>query len=452
MVFNKVFNNAPTRVTKNPVIASEAFRYKSGGGKPVGTTVYETWLQQIAVLRNVIGTTAELASSATLKFYKEDTKGKKTVFNNPKMFDRDFMNDKDDVSSFIYNYFGQIKTYDSVLIIPEQSKYTPRNGKVDFFIIDNQRWYANPNTTGSQTIDSVTYRSSGGNETVYKYGDIIYISKPLTSQNLLYGVSRLLSLNNEIERIITMGTYLDNYIASGAKKSVIIGTDDFLSPKQEDEIKDAINKFLSDPNQKVVLLNSEKLSVNEVSESLGSINVADFMSKLNRRVLESFNLPKFLLGDYEGVSNAELVRLSMRVFFETAIKPEFIRLQRHLTRYARDVLNVKNILLEFDFEGISILEDSLAEKLDKAERLFMLGSYSHNEVRRSVGDEAIENPNFDLHFAQAYLTSGIPVTIENLQEDIKNKLNVETTAKDNVSDVPSGNGGEANTPDLNGAV
>lgn len=447
MLLNRVFKQPSHRVTKNPVIASEAYRYKNGSGKPTGIAIYETWLQQISALRNVIGTTSELASSALIKFYKVDSKNKKTVFNNPKMFDSYFMNDKDDLSSFIYNYFGQIKTYDNVLIIPELSKYKYRNGKVDFFIIDNQRWFVNPSSTGDKTIESITYRSSAGTEKNYNFEEIIYISKPLTSSNLLYGISRLMSLNNEIERIISMGNYLDGYIASGAKKSVIIGTDDFLSPKQEDEIKDAINKFLNDPNQKVVMLNSEKLTVKEVSEALGSLDVANFMTKLNKRVLESYNLPKFLLGDYEGVSNAELVRLSMRVFFETALRPEFLRLQRHLTRYARDVLNIKNILIEFDFEGISILEDSLTEKLEKAKELYMLGTYSQNEVRTTVGDEPIDNPNFDLHFAPAYLSSGVPVTIETLQEDIARKLQTNTT-----NDVPSGQGGSANTPDMNGAV
>ena len=72
---------------------------------------------------------------------------------------------------------------------------------------------------------------------------------------------------------------------------------------------------------------------------------------------------------------------------------------------------------------------------------------SQNEVRRAVGDEAIENPNFDLHFAPAYLNSGIPVTIENLESDIARKL--EANIK---NDVPSGQGGSANTPDMNGAV
>ena len=120
MTFNKVFNKAPQKRTKNPVIANEAFRYRNGGGRPVGMAVYENWLQQISILRNVISTTAELASSAHIKFYKEDSKGKKSIFNNPKMFDKDFMNDKDDLTSFLYNFFGQIKTYDNVLIIPEK--------------------------------------------------------------------------------------------------------------------------------------------------------------------------------------------------------------------------------------------------------------------------------------------------------------------------------------------
>ena len=48
-----------------------------------------------------------------------------------------------------------------------------------------------------------------------------------------------------------------------------------------------------------MMLNSEKLTVKEVSESLQSLDVANFMVKLNKRVLESYNLPKFLLGDYE---------------------------------------------------------------------------------------------------------------------------------------------------------
>ena len=158
MIFNKVFNKAPQKRTKNPVIANEAFRYRNGGGRPVGMAVYENWLQQISTLRNVISTTAELASSAQIKFYKEDSKGKKSLFNNPKMFDKDFMNDKDDLTSFLYNYFGQIKTYDNVLIIPEKSKFASRNGKVDFFIIDNQRWQVNPSSTGKQKIGRASCR------------------------------------------------------------------------------------------------------------------------------------------------------------------------------------------------------------------------------------------------------------------------------------------------------
>jgi hypothetical protein len=89
MIFNKVFNKAPQKRTKNPVIANEAFRYRNGGGRPAGMAVYENWLQQISILRNVISTTAELASSAHIKFYKEDSKGEdlKKLLKNTKACD-----------------------------------------------------------------------------------------------------------------------------------------------------------------------------------------------------------------------------------------------------------------------------------------------------------------------------------------------------------------------------
>jgi len=450
MILKKMFNSSKSE-TKNPLMKTEYRAYQNGMKKQVGLSVYKTWIDQISSLRNVLATTSELASGANIKFYKVDSKGKKKLIINPKQFDTMFMNDIDDVSSFLYNYFGQIKAYDNVLIIPEESKYSYRKGKVDFFISDNIRWKANPNETGKQTIDSFTYTSSMGAETIYNYEDVIFIRKPLNSSNLLYGVSRLQSLNSEISRILNMGDYVDSYIASGAKKSVIVGTDEPMNPNQQADILESFNKFLNNPNQKALMLNAEKLSVKEVSESLASTDVVNFLIKLNRTVLESYNLPKFLFGNYEGVSNSELVRLSMRVFFEVGIKPEFIRLGRHITRYARDVLGIKNILCEFDYEGISILEDSLEEKLDKAKTLNAMGAYSLNEVRLAVGEEAIENENFDLHLAPANITSGIPVTFENFYEDIDRKLDNENISNlEETNELPSGEGGEQNTEGMNG--
>lgn len=452
MILSKAFNSNKTTVTKNPLMKSEYRGYQNGQKKPVGLTIYDTWLKQVSALRTVIGSTAELASGANIKFYKVDSKGKKKVIINPKQFDTLFMNDIDDIGSFLYNYFGQIKMFDNVLIIPEASKYKFRENKVDFFIADNARWKANPNETGKQTIDSFTYTSSQGIETPYKYEDVIYIRKPLTSNNLLYGVSRLQSLNEEIARILNMGEYVDKYIASGAKKSVIIGTDDIMSPNQQDDILDEFNKFLNNPNQKALMLNTEKLTVKDVSEGLASTDVVNFLVKLNNTVLESYNMPKFIKGNYEGQSNKELIREALRIYFELALKPEFLRLARHLTRYSRDILGIKNMLIEFDYEGISILEDSLTEKLEKAEKLNRMGAYSLNEVRQAVGEEPIDNPNFDLHLAPANITSGVPVTFENFYGDIDRKLQQENQniTSEEPNQLESGNGGEQNEEDMRG--
>jgi len=452
MLLKKAFSSKEKSqsVTKNPVMASEYKSYLNGMKKQTNLNTYSTWINQVSSLRNVLGTTSELASGANIKFYRVDSKGKKKIIVNPKQFDTMFMNDVDDVSSFLYNYFGQIKAYDNILIIPEESKYKYRKGKIDFFITDNVRWKANPNETGKQTIDSFTYTSSSGLETNYSYEDVIFIRKPLTSSNLLYGVSRLQSLNSEIARILNMGNYIDNYIASGAKKSVIVGTDEPMNPNQQSDILESFNKFLNNPNQKALMLNAEKLSVKEVSESLASTDVVNFLIKLNRTVLEAYNVPKFLLGNYEGQSNKELIRESLRIFYEVSIASELKRLARHITRYAQDVLSIKNIVCEFDYEGISILEDSLSEKLEKAKTLNAMGAYSLNEVRLAVGEEAIDNENFDLHLAPANITSGVPVTFENFHDDVDRKLNNENTTSEEPNELPSGEGGEQNTEGMNG--
>lgn len=439
MILKKAFQSkeSPSKVTKNPLIKAEALGYKNGQKRPIGQQIYKQWINQISALRNVLGTTSELASGASIKFYKVDTKGKKKLILNPKQFDTMFMNDIDDISSFLYNYFGQIKTYDNVFIIPEESKYPYRKGKIDFFIADNTNWYANPNETGKQTIDSFTYRSNQGMETQYKYEDVIYIRKPLTSSNLLYGVSRLQSLNEEVNRILTMGGYVDNYIASGAKKSVIIGADSPMSPNDQMDIIEQFNSFLKDPNTKALMIDTEKLNIKEVSESLASTDVINFLVKLNNSVLEAYNMPKFLKGNYEGVSNSELVRLSMRVFFETAIKPEFTRLSRHLTRYARDVLGLKNFFIDFDFQGISLLERSAKETMEITSEQLKLGAISHNEFREQNGYETIDLEAMDKHYVGTYITSSQPIRFENFDEDIARRQQLE-----NEPEQPKGEGGK----------
>jgi len=448
MILKQAFNSsksAKPKVTKNPLMATDYNSYTNGQNKPIGYHVYSKWINQVSSLRNVLATTAELASGANIKFYKVDSKGKKKLILNPKQFDTMFMNDIDDVSSFLYNYFGQIKAYDNVLIIPEESKYPYRQGKVDFFIADNKSWKANPNTTGKQTIETFTYTSTQGTETTYNYDDVIFIRKPLTSSNLLYGVSRLQSLNEEISRILNMGDYVDGYIASGAKKAVVVGTDEPMSPSQQDDILEALNKFLYNPKQKALMLNAEKLSIKEISESLASTDVVNFLVKLNKTVLEAYNMPKFFNGDYSDTSNAELVRLSTRIFFECAIKPEYLRLGRHLTRYARDILNIKNLSIEIDFSGLSLLERSAKETMEITSEQLKLGAISHNEFREQNGYETIDLEAMDKHYVGTYITSSQPIRFENFEEDINRRQ-----ALENEVEQISGMGGANNNPDENG--
>lgn len=444
MAWGILKNKAKQTVNKHPTIENESIIYNNGNNKPINLKAYETWANQVSTLNTALGTTGDLASSAKLKFYKKDSKGNLKL-TNFKYIDTDFMNAEQDLPSWLYQYFTTKKLYNNVLIVPEESGRKQRKGIVDFYIMDNVKWKIDPDKTGTTAIDTFIYTTSKGDIT-YNYDDVIYISKQLGTSNLLYGISKLQSLNNEVLRILSMGKFVDNFVSSGGKKAVIAGHETPMNENTATEVKQAINKYLKDPNQKVLLLNTEKLSIKEVSDSLAGNDIASFMVKLNKTVFEAFNMPKWLIGDYEGSTNSETVRLGLRVYFQTAIKPEFLSLEKHLTRYITDNLKAKNIIAKFDYDDIDILEDSATEAFEVSSGLFKLGGLSVNELRIKNGLEPIDNPNFDFHFAPAYLMSGQPVRYEKFEEDVAQNI-----LSSNTNSVPSGEGGQDNTEDENGA-
>lgn len=445
----KTVRKQPTKRTKNPTIAGDALKYQNGSGVPRNQRQYQLWINQISALRNVIGSTAQMASGAKLMLSIEDSKGKKKRFKKD-IIDVNFMNNEEDTTQWLYKYFGTLKTFENILIIPESSKGKFRAGKVDFYIQDNVKWSVNADTTGKRTYDKFTIKTST-KDYVYDYDDVIFINKSLTSANPLYGMSRLQSLNEEIARILSMGNFVDSYIGSGGKKSAIIGYEGMISEAQQEGIKDAFNNFLTNPDTKSLLLNAEKLNVNQISDSLAGNDIIGFMTNLNETILESYNLPKWILGDYEGSTNSETVKLGLRVWFEVAIKGELTTLSRHLQRYFRNIMNIKNLVVDFDYSGISLLEDDAKVVLERSSQMFRDGAMSSNEYREAMGLVRLEGEAFDYHLVPANITSGQPVTFENFEADVQAKLDNENTETNPNEDIPSGTGGQNNTEDMRGS-
>ena len=111
---------APAPQTKSFISQAEGSLYQSGGNKPLDNRSLQAYLEASSRLDTVIRTTAAVASSAKLIYGKEDTKGKvkRVTF---KQSDGLYMNDYQTESDFLFELFGTLLTYDSVLLIPEES-------------------------------------------------------------------------------------------------------------------------------------------------------------------------------------------------------------------------------------------------------------------------------------------------------------------------------------------
>lgn len=433
----------PDKVQEKSFISNaEQSAYQNGGNKPVATQSFQAYIEANSRLDAVLRTCASIASSAKFLYGKEDSKGK---FKKTKFAQADglYMNDYMTESDFLFELFGTLLTYDKVLIIPEESKYPTRKGYIDWTIVPDNNFTIEVGT--NQTIQKFVYKSSTGTEIKYDYSECIYITRNLTATNLVYALPRLKALMTTIENVLGIHRFITEYINSGGKSSIIASTDQLLSEAQSREVKRTLQEFLGTQAPKALLLNSEKFSLERVSDNLTTANVMEIIAGLSNEICKSFNMPLYLLGEYSSSTQGQTMVMANRIWFQITIAPLFNTISSAFTRYFRDTFGIKGAVVKFDFSGIQILEDSDSEKLDLAERSMKIGMMSLNEGRNLMGWEMLPYPAADKHHAPSNLFSAYPVSYETFEEDVARNMSGITS--DSVpNETPNGLGGVDNTP------
>ena len=443
------FNKTPKRVEKSSISNAEAIAYTAGGNRPLANQSFQAYLEASSRLDTAIRTSAAVASGAKFLYGKVDTKD---IFKKAKFKQADglYMNDYQTESDFLFELFGTLMTYDKVLIIPELSKYPNRSGMIDYTIVPDTKFKANLGK--NQTIDTFTYTASDGSETEYNYTDVIYITRNLTANNLIYAIPRLKALMKTVENIVGIHNFAGEYIGSGGKNSVIVSTDTMLSEEQGRMIRLKFTEFLNSTAPKAMLMNSEKFTVNKISDGLNTSGVLEMMAQLSDEVLKAFNMPSYLLGEYSSSTQGGTVLYANRTWFQIQLNPLFNTLSAAFTRHFRDSFGVKNALVKFDFSGIQLLEDSDSEKLDIVERSIKIGTMSINEGRVIMGQEVIEADAANKHFVAAYMLGKNPIAYESFEEDVARNGTTGDTANTTDTGTPSGEGGASQSAGLNGAA
>jgi len=447
MGFLNLSKQSPPKHNKHPTFGKgDETSYIQGSGKPTAIQNLSTYQNSIERLDTAIRTLTDIVSPARHSFFRKGSDGKLTKVKTPKQFSDEFTNDYQSYVEFNTTLFSTLFRYNAALIVPEESSKKTRKGMVDFFVIDNNKWFLEAGS-GQSTIDRFIYRTTDGTELEYKYEDIIYLLRSYDVTNPLYGIPKITALNRIIQMELSTTAWAQNYTSQGGKKSIIAATGEWLSETSRSKITEALNNYLSATEAKVLLLDNEKLNLNATSDGLDSGKIIELMTFINNSIMESFRIPPELLGkDLRSIQDKSL-RLAARMCYELNISPLITAVEAHFTRYMQEVMGLKNIVFKFDRESIRIFDESEEERQTIAEGRFRLGWASVNESRISIGLDPLEGEEFDRHYLPQYLIGGQgAVSYEALSEQ-----NSTNTSNDNSStDIPSGPGGSSNDPGMQG--
>lgn len=423
---------AGTVVKKHPTIGSDFVAYESGGDKTFDATFNE-YVQSIETIERAIRLHANVISLAKMRIYREGTKGELKPLK-VKNVDFMFPNETDTSVDFWRKIAVQVYSQGASMVIGESSK-----GKNNFYSVDVAKMEIL--SDGKKLISGYEYTGEDGQITQFKPKDVIYINDSVDPSNLLYSLSRLTPLNDVVQIQAGIVAKVKEHAAGAAKDSAIVSAKSPISPDNQAKIKTAFDSFMSATATSTMFINSE-LDVHQFNNQMSGTDMLSFFTKVNQMMLDQFNMPPALLGDYSasGANKNEELLFSLRVWFTTMVKPVLTNIEMQFSRYFRETLGLKNAVCIFDLDDIDILDDFIELKVDRAIKLHKSGLMSFNEARELAELEPLDDESADWHFLPQFLTGSAPISLENYDEGIERLL--QNSGPKGDESTPAGNSGD----------
>ena len=427
---------------KHPTLVADFSAYASGANKTFDV-VYNEYIQSVETIDRAIRIHANIFSLMKLEVYKEDNKGLLSELK-VKNFDRRYPNEVDTIVDFNRKLGVSIFSQGAGVVIGETKK-----GMTQLYTVDVAK--IKIEATKTEMIKSFIYTGADGSELTYKPQDVIYINDSIDPSNLIYSLSRLKSLNDVIQIQAGIVAKTKEMSQGGAKDSFIVSAKNPMSKDSQAAIKQAFDTFITSAGTSSLFLNTE-LNYHQVGNSMDATEMLAFFMQVNKMMLDHFNIPPALMGDYSasGANKNEELIYSLRVWFTTMMRPVIHNVELAFTRYFRNTLGLKNAVIKFDLSDLDILDDPIDLKVDRALKMHKAGLMSFNEARELCELDRLEDESADLHFLPQYLTGSAPISIENFSAEVERLLQgtntVPTTnGTDNISDASGNAGGEDNT-------
>ena len=437
-------------ITKQPTIKNDFIAYTAGANNTFDSDI-QSYIQQVETIERAVRVISNVMSLCNFKTYKESGKGtiKPVTIKNVDLM---FLNETDTHIDFKRKMASSLFTQGASIIIAEKNTDKYSQADMNFYAYDPSKF--DIESDGSKLITSFIYKAEDGTNIVYRPEDIIYINDSIDPTNLLYSLSRLQALNDVIQIQAGIVAKTKEFTQGGAKDSAIISAKDPIGEKQQKVIKQAFDQFMSSTSSKTMLINTD-LTVTKMTNAMTGTEMLAFFKEINQVILDQFNLPPALLGDYStaGANKNEELLFSLRVWFTSMLKPILENIGLQFTRYFRNILGLKGIIVKLDYSEIDILDDFIDAKVDRAIKLHKEGLCSLNEARELAELPRLEVPAADLHFFPAFLLGSAPVSVENFDKEVERMLQGAQTStqllagnaggSDNTSVVDDTRGGDA---------
>ncbi len=435
-----IFKSIKNLFTKHPTLKGDFAAYADGANKSFDSA-YTEFVTSVETIDRIIRVHSNVISLLKPSFYKVDNKGQLKPLK-VKNINLDFPNEVDTKVDLLRKLGSTIYTQGAGMLIGESKK-----GSVNFYNVDVAK--ITIESTSTDLIKAFIYTGSDSIEYTYKPEDVIYINDSIDPSNLTYSLSRLKSLNDVILVQAGIVAKVKDSIQGGAKDSFIVSAKDPLSMDSKNAIKVAFDNFMKSTSSSTLLLNTD-LQFHQVSNSMTGAEMLSFFTTVNKLMLEHFNIPPALIGDYgNGANKNEELLYSLKVWYTTMVKPVVQNIELNFTRYLQNKLGLQNAILVLSTEDIDILDDPIDVKVDRATKLHKAGLMSTNEARELCELERIDNPSADLHFLAQYLTGSAPISIENFDVEVERLLQMSGTS--NATDASGNSGGEDNTNIITGS-
>ena len=425
---------------KHPTVKNDSPAYVSGGKKTFDSTLTD-YLTTVETVERAIRIHVNVMSLTKLEIFKKDSnnKLKPLKVNN---IDLEFPNEIDSYIDLNRKLGTSLFMQGAGMLMTEKSK-----GKINFYNIDVTRMRME--SDGKSIISSFIYTAEDGTELTYRPKDVIYINDSIDPSNLIYSLSRLKSLNDVLLMQGGVVQRAKEFTAGNAKDSAIVSTNVPLSGDVQSKINTAFNEFMQSNTSSTLFVNTD-LKVDSFSSSMSATELLNFFTELNKVIIDQFNIPPSLLGDYGGSANKnEEVLYSLKIWFNVMVKPILRNIELQMTRYFREVLGLKNAVLKYNFNEIDILDDHIDQKVERATKLHKVGIISLNEARELCELEPLDSEQADNHYFPAFLLGSSPVSVENFNEELDRYLRTGST-----DSLPSGSSGdednESVTEDIRG--